>query len=316
MPVACDPSFSRPGGSESLNKKTDSSSSRKTSEVSSPQSPDGGANQVNSDGNSTSSASMAPGHQQSTTATTTATTTTPTSTATTTTTAATAHTRLTSSVLRAYHRLFKSFRKAWTGVRFDDEVEAIPLPAPRHQPDRIGDLLKRTKFNRSELKVMYQGFKQVCPSGLVDENTFRDIYAQFFPQGDATLYAHYLFLAFDQDHNGTVTFHDFVTGLSALSRGSPLEKLRWTFNLYDINGDGCITRDEMMEIIHSVYSLNADNSPEGPNGTNEVPQQHANRVFQKLDANNDGIVTFDEFVSTCLSDQNIIKSLSILDTVL
>ena len=33
------------------------------------------------------------------------------------------------------------------------------------------------------LKVMYQGFKQVCPSGLVDENTFRDIYAQFFPQG-------------------------------------------------------------------------------------------------------------------------------------
>lgn len=77
------------------------------------------------------------------------------------------------------------------------------------------------------------------------------------------------------------TFLDpHLTHSSPPFSGTPMEKLQWTFNLYDINGDGCITRDEMMEIIHSVYSLNADNGPEGPNGTNEVPQQHANRVFQ------------------------------------
>ena len=30
-------------------------------------------------------------------------------------------------------------------------------------------------------------------------------------------------------------------GLSLLLRGTLLEKLEWTFNLYDINGDGIIT---------------------------------------------------------------------------
>ncbi|XP_022706363.1 uncharacterized protein LOC111270413 isoform X2 [Varroa jacobsoni] len=196
--------------------------------------------------------------------------------------------RLIPLLLRFYHRLFKSFRKAWTGVRFDDEVETIQVPAPRYQPEKIEDLLKRTKFNRNELKVMYQGFKQMCPSGLVDEPTFRDIYAQFFPQGDVTLYAHYLFMAFDQDHNGTVTFQDFVTGLSALSKGTPKEKLLWAFNLYDINGDGRITRDELIDIICSVYSLSADRErTDGADGDdrhskyNEAQLSHADRVFQR-----------------------------------
>jgi len=48
---------------------------------------------------------------------------------------------------------------------------------------------------------------------------------------------------------------DFVLGLSTLSRGSLEEKLRWTFGLYDINGDGCITREEMTDIVTAVYDL-------------------------------------------------------------
>lgn len=33
------------------------------------------------------------------------------------------------------------------------------------------------------------------------------------------------------------------------------EKLRWTFSLYDINGDGFITRDEMTDIVTAIYEL-------------------------------------------------------------
>lgn len=40
---------------------------------------------------------------------------------------------------------------------------------------------------------------------------------------------------------------DFVIGLSVLLRGSVTEKLRWAFNLYDINKDGYITKE--------VYSI-------------------------------------------------------------
>lgn len=38
-------------------------------------------------------------------------------------------------------------------------------------------------------------------------------------------------------------WQDFVIGLSVLLRGSVTEKLRWAFNLYDINKDGYITKE-------------------------------------------------------------------------
>lgn len=69
---------------------------------------------------------------------------------------------VTASVLRAYHRIARMLRKAWTDMRFaDDPVEEVEVAAVRCQPERIEDLCKATKFSRQELKFMYQGFKQV-----------------------------------------------------------------------------------------------------------------------------------------------------------
>ena len=45
---------------------------------------------------------------------------------------------------------------------------------------------------------------------------------------------------------------DFALGLSVLVRGSLEDKLRWTFNLYDLNGDGVISKDEMEDVTASV----------------------------------------------------------------
>lgn len=43
--------------------------------------------------------------------------------------------------------------------------------------------------------------------------------------------------------------------LSTLLRGSIYEKLRWTFKLYDLNGDGCITRSELGQIVLAIHEL-------------------------------------------------------------
>lgn len=73
-------------------------------------------------------------------------------------------------------------------------------------------------------------------------------------------------------------FQDFVTGLSILSRGSIDEKLRWTFSLYDINGDGCITREEMTDIVTAVYELMGKFSD--PHLDHEGVRQKVDRMFQ------------------------------------
>lgn len=70
---------------------------------------------------------------------------------------------------------------------------------------------------------------------------------------------------------------DFVTGLSILSRGSIEEKLRWTFSLYDINGDGCITREEMTDIVTAVYELLGKFADTSLN--HEVVREKVDRMF-------------------------------------
>lgn len=48
---------------------------------------------------------------------------------------------------------------------------------------------------------------------------------------------------------------DLLVTLSTLLRGSVYERLRWTFKLYDLNGDGCISRTELSDIVQAIHEL-------------------------------------------------------------
>ncbi|XP_026722755.1 calsenilin-like, partial [Athene cunicularia] len=155
---------------------------------------------------------------------------------------------------------------------------------------------------------------QECPSGLVDEETFKLIYSQFFPQGDASTYAHFLFDAFDADRNGALCFQDFVIGLSVLLRGTVHQKLKWAFNLYDINKDGYITKEEMLEIMKSIYDMMGRCTH--PTLRDSAPAEHVELFFQKMDRNGDGVVTFEEFLETCQKDEDIMSSMQIFENAI
>ncbi|XP_060779882.1 Kv channel-interacting protein 4 isoform X1 [Neoarius graeffei] len=193
----------------------------------------------------------------------------------------------------------------------EDELE---LSAVRHRPEGLEQLEAQTRFSRKELQILYRGFKNECPSGVVNEDTFKDIYSQFFPQGDASTYAHFLFNAFDTDHNGAVSFEDFVMGLSILLRGTVQEKLNWAFNLYDINKDGYITKEEMLDIMKAIYDMMGKWTY--PILKEETPRQHVEIFFQKMDKNKDGVVTIDEFIDCCQNDENIMRSMQLFENVI
>lgn len=46
-----------------------------------------------------------------------------------------------------------------------------------------------------------------------------------------------------------VDFREYVMAISMLIEGSAVEKLRWSFKLYDKDRDGAITKEEMLEIM-------------------------------------------------------------------
>ena len=99
------------------------------------------------------------------------------------------------------------------------------------------------------------GFLKDCPSGMLTKEEFQKIYKQFFPFGDPTSFADYVFNVFDSDKSGSIDFKEFICALSVTSRGKMEDKLDWAFQLYDIDGDGEISYNEMLQIVEAIYKM-------------------------------------------------------------
>ncbi|XP_024938511.1 Kv channel-interacting protein 1 isoform X5 [Cephus cinctus] len=186
----------------------------------------------------------------------------------------------------------------------------------RHRPEELTTLAATTRFTRKEIQLIYRGFKQECPTGLVDEEAFKQIFSQFFPQGDASQYAHYVFNTMKRKPSGKISFEEFLTILSKVSRGSVEEKLQWVFGLYDLDGDGLISKEEMLGVVGSIYEMLGRYTQPQIVEPQMAAREHVDRIFHLIDANKDGVVTIEELVQWCSKDEQLLRSLDTLDTVL
>ena len=188
-------------------------------------------------------------------------------------------------------------------------------------PEEMKQLQNCTYFDKKELTKWHKDLMKDCPSGELHQEEFQKIYEQFFPFGDPSKFAAFVFKVFDKNKDGCISFQEFITALSITSRGTLDEKLEWAFSLYDLDKDGYITRPEMLNIVESIYKMvgNTGVMPGRGGGTDmadlpedeDTPDKRVDKIFSKMDKNNDGQLTLEEFTEGSKSDPWIVQALAI-----
>lgn len=165
-------------------------------------------------------------------------------------------------------------------------------------------------MNIEDVQGIYEDFRKASGKrGKLSKKNFRKVYKQAF--GDrVTEFADAVFHSFDIDGNGKVDFEEFLVGLSLSDsvnndRQSRIRKLRWAFNVYDKDRSGTIDKKEMVSIVKAVFHISA--IPETL--PNETPESFAEKLFDSVDENSDGEITFDEFVKAAEEDETLIELL-------
>uniref|UniRef100_A0A8R1Y695 EF-hand domain-containing protein n=1 Tax=Onchocerca volvulus TaxID=6282 RepID=A0A8R1Y695_ONCVO len=93
-----------------------------------------------------------------------------------------------------------------------------------------------------------------------------------------------IFQEMDPNKTGSITKEDFIRYMSTPpAHQTTLSELEKYFRLYDNDGDGAITVDQVMKILEEVIKI--------------TDRELIEAKFQLIDTNHDGRISFDEFMS-------------------
>ena len=59
----------------------------------------------------------------------------------------------------------------------------------------------------------------------------------------------------DTDNNGYLDFKEFLLAVDLVAARTPEDKLIWAFKMYDLDNSGIIDKDEMQNVMKSIYTM-------------------------------------------------------------
>jgi Ca2+-binding EF-hand superfamily protein len=141
------------------------------------------------------------------------------------------------------------------------------------------------------------------------------MYTSLCPNGDAQRFASHIFRAFDLDKSNTVDFREFLIGLSMTSTtSSPQLKLEWIFQVFDIDGNGLLTRSECLEVIDTIVRFNYSQQNDKDHLNLEYLLHSAKRsmmkIFDNVSDSQDNSLTIMQFIEGCEKDEFIAQLLA------
>ncbi|KAI8493680.1 hypothetical protein Bbelb_286010 [Branchiostoma belcheri] len=190
----------------------------------------------------------------------------------------------------------------------------------------------------AEVKQWYRLFLTDCPDGQLSERQFVGFYCNHFEHGNAeikAILARRIFHTFDRDASGCVDFREFLCGMSAMLRGTPMERLKWAFCIFDLNSDGTVSKKELINVLTFLQDIRL---PQEETNIGDLlmflqdirlPQEETNiddllmaqerrerehhiqevteKIFEELDSDQDGFLILREFIEGLRRDPGLLQ---------
>ncbi|XP_060914770.1 calaxin isoform X4 [Labrus mixtus] len=115
-----------------------------------------------------------------------------------------------------------------------------------------------------------------------------------------------VFRTFDKDNDGSVSVKEWIEGLSVFLRGSLEEKIKYCFQVYDLNGDNYISKEEMFQLLKN--SLNRQPTEEDPD---EGIKDLVEITLKKMDHDHDGRLSFADFEKAVREENLLLEGFGI-----
>ncbi|CAF0750001.1 unnamed protein product [Adineta ricciae] len=193
----------------------------------------------------------------------------------------------------------------WNSKAKDDHLSKFQTTTNELTCERLGYLMKRTKFTREQILHYYKVFQSRCYNGRLSKSEFITFYQKLLRSNSAETYCEFLFRAFDSlFHDGFIQFDEYLLAIYIHSNASTArEKLDWLYNAYDRDGDGFITYHEIDQIVHALFVLyNIDREKHSV-------AYVAYQIMAILDLNDDDKISKQEFMNM-LKDKELTSFLA------
>ena len=171
----------------------------------------------------------------------------------------------------------------------------------------LNALLSTTHYREHEIHQLYAQFISEVPAGTVPRSQF----AVFGVALGITspVMAELIFNAFDLNADGMISITEFIKGMSTMTRGTPEEKVQFSFRMYDLDRQGYLTREGMTRIAQALEELQGAplmsyptpaTTGDAQHGSRMTPAQVIERMFQESGVTQpDGTLTFNRYKDFC-----------------